>query len=70
MKCNKLTVMRDFVDRQWIPGCGVWLITGQDPLDTNNKLSPHEHDAQLPHITIFTEFGDLNLGQKITIFKR
>ncbi|XP_047536831.1 dimethyladenosine transferase 2, mitochondrial [Vanessa atalanta] len=55
---------------QWIPGCGVWLITGQDPPDTNKELSPGEDDAKLPHMTIFTEFGDLNLKQKITIFKR
>ncbi|CAH2094591.1 unnamed protein product [Euphydryas editha] len=55
---------------QWIPGCGVWLITGQDPPDTNKELSPGKDDAQLPHMTIFTEFGDLNLQQKITIFKR
>ncbi|XP_072929855.1 dimethyladenosine transferase 2, mitochondrial [Epargyreus clarus] len=55
---------------QWIPGCGVWLITGQDPPDTNKNLSPDKHDAPLPHMTIFTEFGDLNLRQKITVFKR
>ncbi|CAH0728458.1 unnamed protein product, partial [Brenthis ino] len=55
---------------QWIPGCGVWLITGQDPPDTNKKLSPDETDAKLPHMTIFTEFGDLNLQQRITVFKR
>lgn len=58
------------MSRQWIPGCGVLLITGQDPPDTNKKLSPTEFDAKLPHITIFTEFGDLNLQQKVTIFKR
>ncbi|KAI8424995.1 hypothetical protein MSG28_006888 [Choristoneura fumiferana] len=52
---------------QWIPGCGVWLITGQDPPDTNKKLAPGKADAPLPHMTIFTEFGDLNLKQKITV---
>lgn len=55
---------------QWIPGCGVWLITGQDPPNTNKTLSPTEHDAKLPHMTIFTEFGDLTTEQKLTIFKR
>ncbi|XP_047033927.1 dimethyladenosine transferase 2, mitochondrial isoform X1 [Helicoverpa zea] len=55
---------------QWIPGCGVWLITGQDPPDTNKELAPNKDDAQLPHMTIFTEFGDLNLQQKITVFKK
>ncbi|KAG6450023.1 hypothetical protein O3G_MSEX006358 [Manduca sexta] len=55
---------------QWIPGCGVRLITGQDPSDTNKLLLPDENDAQLPHMTIFTQFGDLNLNQKITVFKR
>ncbi|XP_012544415.2 dimethyladenosine transferase 2, mitochondrial isoform X2 [Bombyx mandarina] len=55
---------------QWIPGCGVWLITGQDPPDSNKLLSPGKDDASLPHMTIFTEFGDLNLQQKITVFKR
>ncbi|XP_075982659.1 mitochondrial transcription factor B2 [Anticarsia gemmatalis] len=55
---------------QWIPGCGVWIITGQDPPDTNKDLAPGEHDAKLPHMTIFTEFGDLNLKQKITVFKK
>ncbi|KAJ8714052.1 hypothetical protein PYW08_007672 [Mythimna loreyi] len=55
---------------QWIPGCGVWLITGQDPPDTNKELAPTKDDAQLPHMTIFTEFGDLNLQQKITVFKK
>ncbi|KAI8424998.1 hypothetical protein MSG28_006888 [Choristoneura fumiferana] len=55
---------------QWIPGCGVWLITGQDPPDTNKKLAPGKADAPLPHMTIFTEFGDLNLKQKITVFKK
>ncbi|KAH9639240.1 hypothetical protein HF086_014104 [Spodoptera exigua] len=55
---------------QWIPGCGVWLITGQDPPDTNKQLAPSEDDAELPHMTIFTEFGDLNLQQKITVFKK
>lgn len=56
--------------RQWIPGCGVWLITGQDPPDTNKVLAPGKDDAELPHMTIFTEFGDLNLRQKITVFKK
>ncbi|XP_035449183.1 dimethyladenosine transferase 2, mitochondrial [Spodoptera frugiperda] len=55
---------------QWIPGCGVWLITGQDPPDTNKQLAPNKDDAELPHMTIFTEFGDLNLQQKITVFKK
>ncbi|XP_063831105.1 dimethyladenosine transferase 2, mitochondrial [Ostrinia nubilalis] len=55
---------------QWIPGCGVWLITGQDPPDTNKKIAPGKDDAELPHMTIFTEFGDLNLKQKITVFKK
>ncbi|XP_049877700.1 dimethyladenosine transferase 2, mitochondrial [Pectinophora gossypiella] len=55
---------------QWIPGCGVWLITGQDPPDTRPDLAPGPDDAALPHMTIFTEFGDLNLKQKITVFKK
>ncbi|CAG4953924.1 unnamed protein product [Parnassius apollo] len=55
---------------QWIPGCGVWLITGQDPPDSNNAISPTKDDAPLPHMTIFTEFGDLSLKQKITVFKK
>ncbi|XP_063367717.1 dimethyladenosine transferase 2, mitochondrial [Cydia amplana] len=55
---------------QWIPGCGVWLITGQDPPDTDRRLAPGAGDAPLPHMTIFTEFGDLNLKQKITVFKK
>ncbi|KAL0819620.1 hypothetical protein ABMA28_007701 [Loxostege sticticalis] len=55
---------------QWIPGCGVWLISGQDPPDTNKTIAPGKDDAELPHMTIFTEFGDLTLKQKITIFKR
>ncbi|CAG9789335.1 unnamed protein product [Diatraea saccharalis] len=55
---------------QWIPGCGVWLISGQDPPDTNKNISPGEDDAELPHMTIFTEFGDLTLKQKVTVFKR
>ncbi|KAL0869095.1 hypothetical protein ABMA27_007402 [Loxostege sticticalis] len=55
---------------QWIPGCGVWLISGQDPPDTNKNIAPGKEDAELPHMTIFTEFGDLTLKQKITIFKR
>ncbi|CAF4911308.1 unnamed protein product [Pieris macdunnoughi] len=55
---------------QWIPGCGVWLITGQDPPDVNKEVAPDETDAPLPHMTIFTEFGDLTLQQKITVFKR
>ncbi|KAJ0173608.1 hypothetical protein K1T71_010757 [Dendrolimus kikuchii] len=55
---------------QWIPGCGVWLITGQDPPDTNRQLSPGKDDAELPHMTIFTEFRDLTLYQKLTVFKR
>ncbi|KAJ2953334.1 hypothetical protein O0L34_g924 [Tuta absoluta] len=55
---------------QWIPGCGVWLITGQDPPDTRRELAPAADDAPLPHMTIFTEFGDLSLGQKITVFKK
>ncbi|PZC80878.1 hypothetical protein B5X24_HaOG213865 [Helicoverpa armigera] len=55
---------------QWIPGCGVWLITGQDPPDTNKELAPNKDEAKLPHMTIFTEFGDLNLQQKITVFKK
>ncbi|CAH2045312.1 unnamed protein product, partial [Iphiclides podalirius] len=55
---------------QWIPGCGVWLITGQDPPDSNKVIAPSKDDAPLPHMTIFTEFGDLNLEQKITVFKR
>lgn len=59
-----------FFFRQWIPGCGVWLITGQDPPDTNKELAPNKDDAQLPHMTIFTEFGDLNLQQKISVFKK
>ncbi|XP_068619021.1 dimethyladenosine transferase 2, mitochondrial [Battus philenor] len=55
---------------QWIPGCGVWLITGQDPPDSNKTIGPSENDVSLPHITIFTEFGELSLQQKITLFKR
>ncbi|CAH0400513.1 unnamed protein product [Chilo suppressalis] len=55
---------------QWIPGCGVWLISGQDPPDTNKNISPGEEDAELPHMTIFTEFRDLTLRQKLTVFKR
>ncbi|CAK1550527.1 unnamed protein product [Leptosia nina] len=55
---------------QWIPGCGVWLITGQDPPDINEDIAPNSNDAPLPHMTIFTEFGDLTLPQKVTIFKR
>lgn len=55
---------------QWIPGCGVWLITEQDPPDTNKSLGPTESDAKLPHMTIFTQFGDLNLQQKVTVFKK
>ncbi|CAH2258298.1 jg10524 [Pararge aegeria aegeria] len=55
---------------QWIPGCGVWLITGQDPPDTNKKVGPGKDDAALPHMTIFTQFGDLTLHQKVTVFKR
>ncbi|XP_053613603.1 dimethyladenosine transferase 2, mitochondrial [Plodia interpunctella] len=55
---------------QWIPGCGVWLISGQDPPDINKEIAPNEDDAELPHMTIFTEFGDLNLRQKITVFKK
>ncbi|XP_026314917.1 dimethyladenosine transferase 2, mitochondrial isoform X2 [Hyposmocoma kahamanoa] len=55
---------------QWIPGCGIWLITGQDPPDTRKETSPGPEDAPLPHMTIFTEFGDLNLKQKITVFKK
>ncbi|GBP24347.1 Dimethyladenosine transferase 2, mitochondrial [Eumeta japonica] len=55
---------------QWIPGCGVWLITGQDPPETNWDLAPGPDDAKLPHMTIFTQFGDLSLSQKITVFKR
>ncbi|XP_023935840.2 dimethyladenosine transferase 2, mitochondrial [Bicyclus anynana] len=55
---------------QWIPGCGVWLITGQDPPDTNKEVGPGKDDAALPHMTIFTEFGDLTLAQKVTVFKR
>lgn len=48
----------------------MWLITGQDPPDTNKELAPGIDDAKLPHMTIFTEFGDLNLKQKITVFKK
>lgn len=55
---------------QWIPGCGVWLITGQDPPDTNKQLSPGVDDAGLPNMTIFTEFRDLTLKQKLTVFKK
>ncbi|XP_045502971.1 dimethyladenosine transferase 2, mitochondrial [Colias croceus] len=55
---------------QWIPGCGVWLITGQDPPDVNKDIAPGPNDAKLPHMTIFTQFGDLTLQQKITVFKR
>ncbi|XP_013184211.2 dimethyladenosine transferase 2, mitochondrial [Amyelois transitella] len=55
---------------QWIPGCGVWLISGQDPPDINKEIAPNEDDAKLPHMTIFTEFGDLTLRQKITVFKK
>ncbi|KAM3956546.1 mitochondrial transcription factor B2 [Aphomia sociella] len=55
---------------QWIPGCGVWLISGQDPPDTNKEIAPGNDDAELPHMTIFTEFGDLSLRQKITVFKK
>ncbi|XP_050674992.1 dimethyladenosine transferase 2, mitochondrial isoform X2 [Leptidea sinapis] len=54
---------------QWIPGCGVWLITGQDPPDTIQHIVS-SNDAALPHMTIFTEFGDLSLQQKLTLFKR
>ncbi|XP_026760681.2 dimethyladenosine transferase 2, mitochondrial [Galleria mellonella] len=55
---------------QWIPGCGIWLISGQDPPDINKEIAPGKEDAELPHMTIFTEFGDLSLSQKITIFKK
>ncbi|XP_032521507.2 dimethyladenosine transferase 2, mitochondrial [Danaus plexippus] len=55
---------------QWIPGCGVWLITGQDPPETDMLRAPTSDDAALPHMTIFTEFGDLTLKQKLTVFKR
>ncbi|KPJ18212.1 Dimethyladenosine transferase 2, mitochondrial [Papilio machaon] len=67
--CTKTTKVIPMLE-QWIPGCGVWLITGQDPPDTNKVLGPNNEDAPLPHMTIFTEFGDLNLKQKITVFKR
>ncbi|XP_045776377.1 dimethyladenosine transferase 2, mitochondrial [Maniola jurtina] len=65
-KCTRVIPMLE----QWIPGCGVWLITGQDPPDTNKEVAPGRDDAALPHMTIFTEFGDLNLSQKVTVFKR
>ncbi|KAG7297932.1 hypothetical protein JYU34_018687 [Plutella xylostella] len=55
---------------QWIPGCGVWLITGQDPAESRAARAPGPHDAPLPHINIFTEFGDLTLPQKLTVFKK
>lgn len=48
----------------------MWLITGQDPADTNREVAPGPDDAALPHMTIFTEFGDLTLPQKVTVFKR
>ncbi|XP_013170932.1 PREDICTED: dimethyladenosine transferase 2, mitochondrial [Papilio xuthus] len=67
--CSKTTKVIPMLE-QWIPGCGVWLITGQDPPDSNKSLGPNNEDAPLPHMTIFTEFGDLNLKQKITVFKR
>ncbi|XP_041969892.1 dimethyladenosine transferase 2, mitochondrial [Aricia agestis] len=50
---------------QWIPGCGVRLITGQEP---PADLTPAP--APLPHMNIFTQFSDLTLHHKLTVFRR
>ncbi|XP_059053130.1 dimethyladenosine transferase 2, mitochondrial [Achroia grisella] len=66
---SKSTKVIPFLE-QWIPGCGIWLISGQDPPDINKEIAPGKDDAELPHMTIFTEFGDLTLNQKLTVFKK
>lgn len=60
----------DLYLREWIPGCGIWLITGQDPPGTNVEIGPNESDQPLPHITIFTQFRDLSPQQILTLFKK
>ncbi|XP_077300370.1 mitochondrial transcription factor B2 [Arctopsyche grandis] len=55
---------------EWIPGCGIWLITEQNPPGTSLQTLPNENDEKLPHITIFTQFQDLSVGQKLTLFKK